>query len=70
MPKRPRVRARTKGEEIIGLVGGYIGGYIGAEILLARFMHPLHWLVAAVAAAVGYGGTLIWYKRRAARPRR
>lgn len=62
MPKRRKRRASNQGEELIGLFLGFFGGYIFAELLLARFLHPLHWLVAFSAAAVGYYGVLIWYR--------
>ena len=71
MPKRRPRRLQTKGDKYFGLLGGFLVGYIGAEATVQRFMHPLHWLVAAIGAAMGYFGALLWhFWRRAWREER
>ena len=59
--RRSRRRSRTRGDEILGAMGGFIAGYMGAEGFLQRYMHPLHWVAAAVVAMLSYGGVWLWY---------
>ncbi len=46
----------------------FIFGYLAAEGLLARFVHPFHWLAAFLAAAVGYLAVIAWYAYRSRQP--
>jgi len=48
----------------VGVSLGWLMAYIGAETLLSARVHPLHWLVAAAGALVGYLVGLVWYWRR------
>lgn len=68
MPRRRALRPGSRGEEVIGALLGFLFGYMAAEGVLGSYIHPLHWLVAAVIAGVGYIGTVLWYRWR--RPRR
>lgn len=63
MPTRRRSRRRlqTRGDEILGGLGGFLVGYMGAEAVLGRFMHPIHWITAGIVAGLSYGGVWLWY---------
>lgn len=62
MTKKQKQQPVSQGQEFIGLIAGLFGGYFIAEVTLAQFAHPYHWLVAAVAAVGGYYGVLAWFK--------
>lgn len=66
--KRRSKQSRPRGEEWIGLVLGFFLGYFSAEITLAAFMHPLHWVVALAGGAIGYGLVIGWYRWRGLMP--
>ena len=64
MPNRRTLRPGRRGEEVIaGLMAAFLG-YVAAEMLLTRYMHPLHWLTAIVVAMIVYFCVLLWYRWR------
>ena len=64
MPRRRSLRPGARGEGVIGAAVGALAGYMAAEGILAPFMHPLHWLIAIIVAAIAYVGVLFWYRWR------
>lgn len=62
-------RREPEGPSIEALAGVVIAGtlgYLTAEGLLARNVHPVHWLVAALAGFTGYwlSEGVHWWKVR------
>jgi hypothetical protein len=64
MPKRRTLRPGTRGEALLGALFGFLFGYMVSEGILSRYMHPLHWVSAAMIALIAYLGTLMWYRWR------
>ena len=66
MPKNRKKTASAGDREVLGLFVAFISfavGYFLAEALLARFIHPVHWMAAAVVALLGYVVTVLVYSR-------
>lgn len=47
-----------------GLAGAAFPAYFVAEAAIGGPAHPLHWLAALIAGAIGYVGGLVFYRRR------
>ena len=64
--RRARRRLQTRGDEILGGLGGFLVGYMGAEGVLQAYPHPLHWVTAGVVAVLSGFGVWLWYYWRRA----
>ena len=64
--KRRQRRLHTRGDEILGGIGGFLVGYMLAEAVLQRYMHPLHWVAAGVIGVLTYLSIWLWYYWRRA----
>ncbi len=68
MPKKQKQSTYKGDRQLVGLFGAFLGlmaGYIVAEGVLAKYIHPLHWVTALGVAGVAYGLVLVVYDRRA-----
>lgn len=49
---------------LMGAVGAGGPGYFVGESALATYLHPSHWIAAAMAGFVGCTGGFIWHRMR------
>lgn len=72
-PGHRQRRREAAGQALLFLLGGFGVAYFISEFALSQMLHPVHWLAAAVSAALLYAGAYIWtlrqlYLRSAALP--
>jgi len=64
VPKKKRLVARSIPlAALVLLVTGAVAGYLGGELILYARSHPLHWVVAGVAALLGFMVGMMFVER-------
>lgn len=57
-------RREAVGNGVLWTLGGFLVAYVISEFMLSAIIHPWHWAVAIVVAALLYCAAFLWTLRR------